>query len=77
MTHPELASTKFGLKKLNIAISYMVQMGFDISNRLGTDHERDRQTDRTAFITIARSITTRAKKCHSNYISLYTKLSVR
>jgi len=37
---------RFGLKKLETLFYRMIQMRFDILNRVGVDHECDRQTDR-------------------------------
>ena len=36
---------KFGVKKLETSLYRMVGMHFDIWNRLGVDHECDRQTN--------------------------------
>ena len=50
----------------NLSLSYGMNTRFDILNRLGVDHQCDRQTDRHIKwpLAIARSnIQTRAKKC--------------
>ena len=46
---PKLATTKFGLKKLEISLYRVTKMRVDILNRLDVAHkcQTDRRTDRT------------------------------